>query len=302
MIISKCPLRVSLVGGSTDLQSFIDWNGRGSVISFPITLYSYLSIGYSYNDLYKVIYSKIENVKNPNDIVNDIAREVIKYFDLPPVKVMFDADIPSHSSGLASSSSYTVAFVSAVSKLIGINFSQFDICRVALEIERKFNPLTGYQDTYGCGIPSLKRMNFYNSRISISYLDDRAFSDVDMYLINTNIVRKSNNILSTISLEESKKLLAFVNKMEKNILDINEICRILNKSWEQKKKTSNLIINNDIIEVEDRLKNANNILGMKLCGAGGGGYFLLICKKGLMMEKNVIKIDIDKCGVISCKI
>ena len=48
MIVSKCPLRVSLAGGSTDLIEYVELFGRGSVISFPINLYTY--IGLSYND------------------------------------------------------------------------------------------------------------------------------------------------------------------------------------------------------------------------------------------------------------
>ena len=43
MIIAKCPLRISLAGGSTDLQSYIDFNKYGGVISFPSTLYAYIS-------------------------------------------------------------------------------------------------------------------------------------------------------------------------------------------------------------------------------------------------------------------
>ena len=44
MIVSKCPLRISLVGGSTDLQGFIDKFGIGSAISFPPNLYTYITI------------------------------------------------------------------------------------------------------------------------------------------------------------------------------------------------------------------------------------------------------------------
>ena len=66
MIISKCPLRVSLVGGSTDLQSFIDTYGKGSVINFPTNLSTYIFFSESNNDKYKITYSKIETLKNPN--------------------------------------------------------------------------------------------------------------------------------------------------------------------------------------------------------------------------------------------
>ena len=85
MIISKCPLRVSLVGGSTDLQSFIDEYGYGQVISFPISLYTYISLSKRYDKKYVINYTKTESVFNPDKIKNDIARELIKYFNLPPL-------------------------------------------------------------------------------------------------------------------------------------------------------------------------------------------------------------------------
>ena len=49
MIISRCPLRISLVGGSTDLQEFIDHHGRGSVISLACNLYTYVTLFHDKN-------------------------------------------------------------------------------------------------------------------------------------------------------------------------------------------------------------------------------------------------------------
>ena len=58
MIVSKCPLRVSLVGGSTDLQGFIDQYGIGSVISFPHNLYTYITINENIStETWKINYS-----------------------------------------------------------------------------------------------------------------------------------------------------------------------------------------------------------------------------------------------------
>ena len=89
MIVSKCPLRVSLAGGSTDLLSFVEKYDYGSVISFPINLHTYILITYNTNNVYRINYSNSEEVTDADNIKNDIAREVIKYFNLPPVTVMF---------------------------------------------------------------------------------------------------------------------------------------------------------------------------------------------------------------------
>ena len=69
MIISKCPLRISLIGGSTDLQGFIDKFGKGSVISFPSNLYTYITINKNITDSnYKINYSTSEKTLNPKTI------------------------------------------------------------------------------------------------------------------------------------------------------------------------------------------------------------------------------------------
>lgn len=294
MIISKCPLRVSLAGGSTDLQSFIDVYGRGSVINFPTNLSTYIFLSESKNDKYKITYSKIETLKNPNKIKNDIAREIINYFDLPPVNIIFNSDIPSTGSGLASSSSYTIALLECVNRYLSLNLSQFEVCKLALKIERTINPLTGYQDTYGCGLSGgLKRLDITNKDISIKYLNFNL--SYNMYLVDTNVIRTSTNILKTIDIKKSKPLLDLVDRLELNIDNELEVCKILNEGWEKKKLSSDLISNKKINALNKRFLLDNSIKSVKLCGAGGGGYFLILVDG----EYDGIKIDINKNGVMS---
>ena len=193
MIIAKCPLRVSLVGGSTDLQSFIDQYGYGKVISFPISLYTYISLSKRYDNNYVINYTKRENVNSPNKVKNDIARELIKYFNLPPLTIAFNADIPTTGSGLAASSSYMVAAVAAACKFRELEWSQAKICKIAHEIEIKFNPLTGYQDTYGCGLPSSKLTFLCLSKSHL--LPNTNLSNITNVHINTKLVKNGKRTI-----------------------------------------------------------------------------------------------------------
>ncbi|RKZ40828.1 MAG: hypothetical protein DRQ49_07170 [Gammaproteobacteria bacterium] len=283
MIITKCPLRVSLVGGSTDLQAFIDKYGRGSVISFPSTLYTYITIHDNHTDKYIINYSKKEEVDDATEIKNDVAREGLIYFDVGPVTVTFNTDILSEGSGLASSSSYTIAIVKALSMYKGINLSDFEICRLALELERNFNPLTGYQDGYGSGIGGFKRIDFHKDRRPLfRYLDVAFLEKYDMYLVNTGIKRSSTPVLQSVNVEKSATLLPLVDEMETAIEanDYDAFERIFNEGWKQKKATSNMITANPKIKQMDELFAKNpKIHAVKLSGAGGGGYFLLLCDK-----------------------
>ena len=84
MIVSKCPVRISFAGGSTDLDSFIQKHGRGAVISFSANLYTYISVfrdtfGQNFLDeKYNIVYSKKESTKNIEDIQNELVRVVLK--------------------------------------------------------------------------------------------------------------------------------------------------------------------------------------------------------------------------------
>jgi len=301
MIVSKCPLRVSLVGGSTDLVSYLNEYETGSVISFPINLYTYIMMDWSKDGDYVIHYSKYERTKNKDNIKNDIAREVIKYFNLKPITVSFNADIPSTGSGLASSTSYLISMIKAVDLLMSFNFSQYEICKIAVEIEKKFNTNVGYQDAYGCGLPSLKRINFHKSRnINIIPLMQHAFSNIHLSLIDTNIRRKSNGILSSINPHKSFLLMEHVNKMEEKINKNDsgiEISKHITAGWKIKKKTSDKIFVNEIIELESKLDTHPNVFGYKLLGAGAGGYFLA-CHYGERLGLgNKIIIEIDNIGV-----
>ena len=300
MIISKCPLRISLIGGSTDLQGFIDKFGKGSVISFPSNLYTYITINKNITDSnYKINYSTSEKTLNPKTIKNDIAREVIQHFNLPPIIMSFNSDIPSSGSGLASSSSYLIACIAAACEFTNTNLSQAEICKLALKLERNFNPLTGYQDPYGCGIGGLKKYNFYKNQITQELLSSSVINNYNLYLIPTDIKRSSTKILNTINYDKSYHLLKLVNDLKQNLNNEIQFFDIFNKGWESKKQSSSLIVNKEILLKEEMIKKAWNIKGIKLCGAGGGGYFLVFTKDVLRYYK---QIEIDNKGVVAWKI
>ena len=97
MIIASCPLRVSFLGGSTDLEDFIEEYGRGEVINFPINLYTYVSINKRYDGKFLIQYSKIESVDNISDIQNELVRVVLEHFNVKtPITVALNADIPDN--------------------------------------------------------------------------------------------------------------------------------------------------------------------------------------------------------------
>ena len=325
MIVAKCPLRISLIGGSTDLEGFLEKHGEGSVISFPCNLYTYISLfcdrnGFNNQDnQYIINYTTRESVNNLDDLKNDVARETLKHFKTPPISVSFHTDVFSSGSGLASSSSYMVALTKALYRSAGIHtINNIEICSKALEIERKFNPLTGYQDTYGCGVGGLKRMNFTKThgetaRVTITQLNqDNIFSNYDCHLIYTSTTRSSTGVLSSVDFKKSKDLLPLVDEAQNAIQKEKEteLFKIINEGWRLKKLTSKKIISSpELLELDETLSSSKSVLCHRLCGAGGGGYFLVFAEKGADLSKDIkgfenisFKIKSDKSGAQVCNI
>ena len=79
----------------------------------------------------------------------------------------------------------------------------------------------------------------------------------------------------------------------------SKVLDLLNDSWEQKKKTSSSIAENETIQTMDNeLYSNSSVKAHKLCGAGNGGFFLVFSDKGgLKIPYHSVKIDISSDGV-----
>ena len=134
MIISHCPLRVSLFGGSTDNPYFVEKYGYGSVISFACNLKTYITlhedkIGYNHNQKkYILNYSKREETEFIGDIQNELVRIVLNHFGVYPINVSMTSDAYSQGSGLASSSSYIISLIKSISIFNDLQMTDIEIC------------------------------------------------------------------------------------------------------------------------------------------------------------------------------
>tara|TARA_Y100000310_G_scaffold344412_2_gene457036 strand:+ start:77 stop:1036 length:960 start_codon:yes stop_codon:yes gene_type:complete len=301
MFISKCPVRISLAGGSTDLDAYLQKYNTGSVICFSANIYCYINLNTDklglngLDNKYVINYMKREVVSSAEDIKNDIARLVFQYFNMPPTTAWFTSDIYSSGSGLASSTAYLIAMISAVQRSLGIASTNFELCQLASQLEKKFNPLTGYQDPFGCGVGGFNKFTFAQGKAPlVEKLPAGFLEEYDMYLINTGLARSSTEILKTIDPDKCTYLADIVSEMHTKILNCryHEVIGLINEGWNQKKKTSKLIMgNNKLVELDEILCNHNSILAHRLLGAGNGGYFLAFVEKHASVDKLQFKIN-----------
>ena len=318
MIVSRCPVRISFAGGSTDLDSFIQTHGRGAVISFSANLYTYISVfrdkfGQNFLDeKYNIVYSKKESTKNIEDIQNELVRVVLNKFSCKPLSCWFTADVSSAGSGLASSSSYILSFIHAINRLENLGFSNSQIIKLAWQLEKEFNPLTGFQDPFGCAIGGLNiHKKEKDSDVVSESLDTALFDEISMFLLPTFINRSSTEILEKVKDNVDPRMLYMVDVMMTAIStkDLGSFLDLIQEGWRLKKSASNMILGNQKLKDLDGLIESNSdILAHRLIGAGNGGYFLLITKSGISkakiesyFSKMILPVSIDYNGLSECE-
>ena len=310
MYIATCPLRVSLFGGSTDNPYFVQKYGRGSVISFSSNLKTYVTLhedmlGFNKEGRkYIVNYSRREETDSIGDIKNDIVRVALNHFGCHPMSISMKSDAYSQGSGLASSSAYTISLIKAFSMYYNMSLTDVEICSLSYQLELESNPYAGYQDPYGCGIGGFKRIDFEKGNIvRFDFLSQDFFKNYDMHLMFTGVTRNAKDVSADVTknLHKIKPLLKTADKAFDTLIkkDYDKFLYLMKESWNQKKETSSVITQNQVIKDMDKvLEDNETVLAHRLCGAGNGGFFLTFSNKGkLKVPYDCVKINVNPDGV-----
>ena len=150
MIVSRTPLRISFVGGGSDLKEFYE-KERGSVISTSINKYIYLSMHTLFDKNKSFLkYSESEYVENIKDIKHKIIKQIFLNYNIHGVDFNSSADIPS-GTGLGSSSAFTSGLIKLCLHYLNLKKSNYWIAEEAckVEIDQLKEPI-GKQDQYAC--------------------------------------------------------------------------------------------------------------------------------------------------------
>ena len=315
IIRSKAPLRLGLAGGGTDLDVYCDKFG-GYVLNSTISLYVHCSI--EERDDGKIIFEAIDIDKKVElgsqkelvldgelDLFKGIYNRIVKDFDIEPLsfKLSTYSDVPS-GSGLGGSSTLVVAVIKAFVEWLNLPLGEYDIARLAFEIEREdIGIVGGAQDQYAATFGGFNFMEFYdNKRVIVNPLRIKNWIidelEESMVLYFTNITREASQIehekKSLLDDEKSLNAMHEVKEdatlMKEHLLkgDIQDFAKVLGKSWESKKRVSNSISNSEIDRVYT-LAMENGAYSGKVSGAGGGGFmfFMVESTKKLQLIKEL---------------
>jgi len=290
MIIVQTPLRISLFGGGTDFKAFYQEYG-GCVLSTTIDKYIFVTIKKRFDEKLRVGYTRTEMVDGVNEIEHELIREAFKITGISKgVEITTMGDIPSAGSGLGSSSTVTVGALHAMYTYLGEIVPAEELAKQAchIEIDILKKPI-GIQDQYIVAQGGLRFMEFTTNgevnskRLKISEDTLRSLND-NLMLFYTGVLRSASTILAeqktniddnSVILQELKGI---ANNARKEIEsgNLDEIGKMLHKSWQLKKKLAKKISNGQIDNLYKTAQKAG-ALGGKISGAGGGGFLLLYC-------------------------
>ena len=293
IIISKTPLRVSFVGGGTDMPYFYK-KKIGNTISCAINKYIYVTVKYhnNYNEKYRLNYSQTESVNKINDIKNYRIKSVLKYLKInKPLYINTFADVPAQT-GLGSSSTFTVGLINALCKLKNLKYTKKKIAELAFEIESKITKNSiGKQDHYIASFGGLKHIIYTSKKIKVIKIEQtKSILNYisKLALVWTNLTRLAENVLKDqkANIKKNHKNLQKINELNYKFLKIiknknyynYELFKIIQESWLIKKQLSKQITNK---KIENFFKNLEkkNIHAGKILGAGNGGFILIYLKQ-----------------------
>src|SRR5512139_3677513 len=99
MIISRTPLRMSFVGGGSDLAVFYRKHG-GAVVSTAVNQFVYITVNPKFDSRIRVSYSRTEEARSVGRIKHPLVREALKLLGIEGgIEITSIADIPARGTG-----------------------------------------------------------------------------------------------------------------------------------------------------------------------------------------------------------
>lgn len=290
MIVTKTPLRMSFVGGGSDLSVFYRRFG-GAVVSTAINKFVYLTINQKFDNKIRLCYSRVEEPASVAKIRHPLVREALQMLGINGgVEIMSTADIPAKGTGLGSSSSYTVGLLHALHAYQGHYASADRLAQECCEIEinRCGEPI-GKQDQYAAAFGGFNFIQFHSDdSVSVNPIICRRETLLQLQagtlVFYTGITRSASGILraqqqATASEKAKQKILQRMVMLAHQMRDelqrnnVSTFGAMLHENWELKRSLTSQVSTSEI-DAWYRLARRAGAHGGKLLGAGSGGFLM----------------------------
>jgi D-glycero-alpha-D-manno-heptose-7-phosphate kinase len=293
LIISRAPVRISLLGGGTDYSEHFRQHG-GQTLGLTIDRYSYITVNrlaplFDYS--IRVSYSRVELVNRVEDIAHPSVRECLRFLNIEGgLEIHYVGDLPART-GLGSSSSFTVALLHALHAYKGEHVTQMQLAAEAATVEHEWiRERVGFQDQYTCAHGGVVHLTYErDGRVVVNRLPLQMARLTELHqhllLFYTGIRRNAHDVLDeqlertkdgalTVHLDRLAELAAQGVELLTGCGPLDALGELLDDAWRIKRELSSKISNKEIDEAYG-LARAQGAEGGKLLGAGGGGFLLL---------------------------
>jgi D-glycero-alpha-D-manno-heptose-7-phosphate kinase len=294
MIVSRTPLRISFVGGGSDLPSYYRKNG-GAVLSTSFDKYMYVTVNKKFDNDIRLSYSITENESSIQQIKHPIVRNTLELLDIQGgVEITSISDIPSQGSGLGSSSSYTVALLHALYAYKGRSVSKEELGRLSSHIEIDLCcDRIGKQDQYAAAFGGLNLIEFNeDDSVTVSPIICKPETikkmEESIIVFYTGRTRSASTLLSeqsdNMKQAEKRKLMSNMVSLAYDMRDLLEnddiepMGELLDKNWQLKRQMTAGISD---LQIDGWYSKGilAGATGGKLLGAGNGGFMMFFAPK-----------------------
>jgi D-glycero-alpha-D-manno-heptose-7-phosphate kinase len=305
LIRSRAPLRLGIAGGGSDVSPYCDRYG-GYVLNATIDMHAYCTIEpldspqviftaadrQEYSESPAFAQLEFDGLLNLHKAVyNRIVRQFNHHQPLP-LHMTTHSDAPA-GSGLGSSSTLVVAMVAAYTEWLKLPLGEYEIARLAYEIERIDVGLSGgRQDTYAATFGGFNFIEFYEQeRVIVNPLRIKNWMinemESSLVLYYTSVSRQSAVVIdeqiknikthSDEAIEATHAIKQAAVTMKEAILKGNtsQMADLLGQSWEAKKRMAKGITSETIDQAYNVALQAGAQSG-KVSGAGGGGFIMFM--------------------------
>lgn len=311
MLITRSPLRITLGGGGTDIPSYSCQHG-GIVISAAIDKYVYVTIMRPFVPGIYLKYSKLEHVDKVDEVQHPIIREALRILDFktPQVEITTLADIPA-GTGLGSSGSFTTALLKALYAHRRLLIHPSELARLACEIEiNRLKEPVGKQDQYIAAYGGVTRFYFHPDNtvdaepLQIS-TDTMCDLEDNLMLFFTGFSRNAGDVLRDQDKRTQSSDLEMIQNLHyvkqlgiqcgQALMDGNtaKFGELMHEHWENKKKRSKDISNDQINEWYE-YGRVNGAIGGKLVGAGGGGFLMFYAEDRRRLRQAMGRVGLEE--------